>query len=104
MAGSENAKEETWIKSLLEDIGQGKSVPILFHCNQGAIKVAYNQEMHRRLKHITIRYFYIREAQTSGVINTSYVSFQKQLADAFSKLAAQRFIYLRSTILMVFGM
>ena len=69
-----------------------------------AIKVAYNQEMYRRLKHIAIRYFYIREAQTSGVINTSYVSFQKQLADAFSKpLAAQRFIYLRSTILMVFG-
>ena len=100
MAGSEAAKEGTWIKSLLEEIGQGKPGPITLLCdNQGAIKVAYNQEMHRKMKHIAIRYWYIREAQTNGVINTSYVNTQEQLADTFTKpLPAPRFKYLRDKI------
>ena len=100
VAGSEAAKEGTWIKSLLEEIGQGKPGPITLFCdNQGAIKVAYNQEMHRKMKHIAIRYWYIREAQTNGVINTSYVSTQEQLADTFTKpLPAPRFKYLRDKI------
>jgi hypothetical protein len=100
VAGSEAAKEGTWIKSLLEEIGQGIAGPIPLFCdNQGAIKVAYNQEMHRKMKHIAIRYRYIQEAQNNGVISTNYVSSQEQLADAFTKpLAAPRFKYLRDKI------
>ena len=84
-------------RALLEEIGQGKSCPIPLFCdNQGAIKVAYNPEMHRKMKHVAIRYCYIREAQSNGVITTSYVSTHDQLADAFTKpLAAPRFSYLR---------
>jgi hypothetical protein len=97
VAGSEAAKEGTWIKSLLEEIGQGLPGPIPLFCdNQGAIKVAYNPELHRKMKHIAIKYCYIREAQANGVINTSYVSSQEQLADIFTKpLAATRYKYLR---------
>jgi hypothetical protein len=86
-----------WIKSLLEEIGQGLPGPIPLFCdNQGAIKVAYNPELHRKMKHIAIRYCYIKEAQANGVINTSYVSSQEKLADIFTKpLAATRFKYLR---------
>ena len=55
--------------------------------------------MHRKMKHIAIRYWYIREAQTNGVINTSYVSTQEQLADTFTKpLPAPRFKNLRDKI------
>jgi hypothetical protein len=72
--------------------GKENLVPSLFCDNQGALKVAYNQEMHRKMKHIAIRYWYIREAKTNGVINTSYVSTQEQLADTFTKpLPAPRF-------------
>ncbi len=100
MAGSEAAKEGTWIKLLLEEIGQGIAGPIPLFCdNQGAIKVAYNQEMYRKMKHIAIRYRYIQEAQNNGVISTNYESSQEQLADAFTKpLAAPRFKYLRDKI------
>ncbi len=61
VAGSEAAKEGTWIKSLLKEIEQGLPGPIPLFCdNQGAIKVAYNPELHRKMKHIAIRYCYIR--------------------------------------------
>jgi len=92
------AKEGTWIKSLLEEIGK-ENLALFHHSVTIKGKVAYNQEMHRKMKHIAIRYCYIREAQTSGVINTSYVSSQEQLADTFTKpLAAPRFKYLRDKI------
>lgn len=60
VAGSESARETTWIIALLKEIGQRGSEPIPLFCdNQGAIRVANNPDFYKKMKHIDIRYHYI---------------------------------------------
>jgi hypothetical protein len=100
VAGSEAAKEATWIRALLKEIGERGSEPITLCCdNQGAIRVANNPELHKKMKHIDIRFRYIQQALNTGVIQVHYVNSKNQVADILTKpLPSTSFKYLREKL------
>lgn len=66
VACSECAKEVIWLKRLFNEITELVDVPVIFVDNVAAIRLAYNTEFHRRTKHISVRYFFIREKVLKG--------------------------------------
>lgn len=58
---------------------------ILYCDNQSAIRIAYNSENNKRLKHIDIKFAFIKEKLENKVIEIKYISTEKQMADMFTK-------------------
>lgn len=65
--------------------------------NESAIKLSKNPELHKRSKHIDIRYHYIREVYERGEFILNHIMSKEMIADIFTKaLVKQKFEYLRS--------
>ena len=68
---------------MMAELGFGKlfeSVP-LFDDNTGALHIAGNSIYSSRMKHIALRFFYLKELVKDGKITIHHVATQKQLAD-----------------------
>jgi hypothetical protein len=100
VAGGEAAKEATWIRAFLKEINRrGLEAIPLFCDNQGAIRVANNPELHRKMKHVELRFRFVQQAQKTGVINARYIDSRNQVADIFTKaLPTPSFQYLRQKL------
>jgi hypothetical protein len=59
-------------------------VPLLCD-NESAIRMADNPVEHSRIKHIDIRYHFLRDHQQKGDIQIAFVNTQNQLVDIFTK-------------------
>jgi len=81
---------------LLADIGcECKEATDLKVDNQSAIKLVKNPEFHKRIKHIDVRYYFIRELYESGIVNILYVESEKQIADILTKpLTREKYFYI----------
>ena len=99
-AASNATKEAIWVQRLLLQIGHLQPGPVRLLCdNQSAISLVHNPAHHQRTKHIDVRYHFIREKQSEGVIDIVYIPTDHQLADLFTKpIEARRFIFLRDRI------
>jgi len=97
VAASESTKEAIWIRSLLDGIGFKQIEPTTINCdNNSAINLSEDPSLHSRVKHIDIKYHFIRERVQSNEINVSYINTKDNIADAFTKaLAAPTFERLR---------
>ena len=71
--------------STLRDFGLSFShVPLL--CDStSAISVAKNPVLHSKIKHIDVRYYFLRDHVERGDIDLGYVATQNQLAGIFTK-------------------
>lgn len=85
VAASEAAKEAVWLSRLLRSIALVRTAPVLYCDNVSAIRLARNDEFHRRSKHIDVRYHYIRELLKSGKLLVEYVASKDQVADICTK-------------------
>lgn len=85
VAMSMASSEACWLINLLNDFNIPNVSPVTILCdNQSAIMVA-NTNTVKRLKHIDIKYHYIRELILLGKINVKYVSTTEQVADMYTK-------------------
>lgn len=101
VAACEASKEAVWIRNLLQDLNPRIcSDPITLKVdNQGAIRLAMNQDYHKRTKHIDIRYHYIREKLEDNAIAVEYDDSKHEKADILTKaLPREHFQKLRSAI------
>ncbi|GJV92427.1 retrovirus-related pol polyprotein from transposon TNT 1-94 [Tanacetum coccineum] len=57
-----------WMRSQLTDYGLGFNKIPLYYDNKSAIALYYNNVRHSRLKHIDIRYHFIKEQVENGVV------------------------------------
>ena len=58
---------------MLSDLGfEQKNPTIVCEDNQGAIALATNPRYHARTKHVDVRYHFIREKITTGLIEVMY--------------------------------
>lgn len=100
IASAEAVREMVWLRTLLDELlpnGYGK--PILSIDNQSAIKLIKNPEMHRRTKHIDIKFHFIREKFNQKMFSIESVPSEQQLADILTKpLPKERFSTLRNLI------
>nr|GFC16645.1 ribonuclease H [Tanacetum cinerariifolium] len=69
---------------------------IPMYCDsKAAIAISCNPVQHSRIKHIDVRYHFIKEKFEKGIIELFFVRTEYQLADLFTKaLPIERFKYL----------
>nr|GFA06170.1 retrotransposon protein, putative, unclassified [Tanacetum cinerariifolium] len=74
-----------WMRSQLLDYGLVFNKIPIYCDNKSAIALCCNNVQHSRLKHIDIRYHFIKEQVKNGVIELYFVNTEYQLADLFTK-------------------
>lgn len=85
---------------MLKELGRSSDNPVLFReDNQSTMKIVSNPKDTGRLKHIDVKYFYVRDLVQNGSIKIEYVPSAEQQADMLTKgLPAPAFLKLRSSI------
>ena len=88
-----SVKEAVWLKQLFEDLGESQSNPIYINCdNMSALAIANNSKSNKNVKHMEIKYHYVRETIESKVVATKYCPTEVMVADILTKpLARARF-------------
>ncbi|GJU19085.1 retrovirus-related pol polyprotein from transposon TNT 1-94 [Tanacetum coccineum] len=74
-----------WIRSQLTDCGLRFNKVLMYCDNKSAIALCCNNVQHSRLKHIEIRYHFIKEQVENGVVELYFVRMEYQLANIFTK-------------------
>ncbi|GKE16414.1 hypothetical protein Tco_1423991, partial [Tanacetum coccineum] len=74
-----------WMRSQLTDYGLGFNKIPMYYDNKSAISLCCNNFQHYRLKHIDIRYHFIKEQVENEVVELYFVRTECQLADIFTK-------------------
>ena len=79
------------MRQFMGELGYDVSVPSLLRMdNQSAIAVSKNPEHHSKMKHLSLRLFWLRDVVQEGLITPTFVSTQEMAADIFTK-ALDRF-------------
>ena len=95
----EAAKEAVWLRRFIRELGFPEQTVPLFCDNQSAISLIRNPVLHSRVKHMSVRLSFTREAQENDIISVSYIRTEEQMADGFTKaLQPSRFQFLRESI------
>ena len=86
IAVSEAAREAVWLRSLLRELELLPSGPTTVYCdNNGAIALSFDQAFHARVKHVDVRYHFIREQVDANHLTVKRVSSAENVADIFTK-------------------
>lgn len=65
--------------------------------NQSAIKIATNDQIHSKIKHLDIKYMALRGRVKNKQVHAQYVTTKDQVADIMTKpMAREQFVYLRN--------
>jgi hypothetical protein len=98
IAAVEAGKEIIWMSNIHGELGQSiTSPPTLFIDNQSAIQVAKNPEHHGRMKHLDLKYFWLRDRVGTGELRPVHVPTNENAADLLTKpLPRERVEYLRA--------
>nr|GEV54445.1 hypothetical protein [Tanacetum cinerariifolium] len=82
-------------EKLLTDYGFNFNKIPIYCDSKSAIAISFNPVQHSRIKHIDVRYHFIKEHVEKGTIELYFVKTDYQLADIFTKaLPVDRFNYL----------
>jgi len=97
VAACEATKEAVWLRALLLALDHGQLRATLLRCdNNGALILSGDPSFHARVKHIDVKFHYIRERVAANEIEVKYVNTKDNLADAFTKaLPAKSFEAMR---------
>ena len=96
-AGNKAGKEIMWMRNLLTEIGYNFTHPSsLCMDNNSAISVAKNPTHHSKLKHVDLRWHWLRDVIEAGYIDPVHLSTDDMPADLLTKaLPRVRVQYLR---------
>ena len=90
MALSASIQEACFLDMLLKDLVVLPDLPIsVYGDNQGAIALVKNQIIHKRSKHIDVRFHFIREKYVSKFVDVIYVQTDENVADVMTKPATK---------------
>lgn len=97
VAAGAAACQAVWLRQLLDELGVKQTEPTTILCdNQSAIFLTKNAALHKRSKHIDIKYHYIKSLVETNQIVVKSCYTEEQVADALTKaLGTEQFTYLR---------
>lgn len=78
-------KKGQWIRNLLHELGIENKQIILFEDNIPCIQIAKEPRQHQRIKHVDIKYMFIRNLVEQNIIDIRYISSSRQIADMMTK-------------------
>ena len=83
-------QEILWLRNLFMELGftVDAGLPLCID-NQSALSVAKNPEHHGRMKHLDLRFYWLRGTVQSGVITLRYVPTEEMPADVMTKALAR---------------
>jgi hypothetical protein len=83
-------QESIWMSQFLAELGYDTSgaAPLLMD-NQSAVQVARNPEHHGRMKHLDLRYFWLRDEVVKGHLAPRYIPTAEMAADILTKALAR---------------
>lgn len=89
-----------WIKGVMEQNFNEECKCMEIYCdNTSSIKLAKNPVMHRRTKHIDVRYHYLRDLTNQEVVKLVFCGTAEQIADIMTKpVKLETFIKMRSLL------
>ena len=83
---AETAKQAAWLRSFSQEIGRSPTHPTTICAdNQAAIFLATNPAQQTRIKHMDIRYHYIREQVKDQRVTICHIPGEVNPADLFTK-------------------
>lgn len=87
VAAVEAGKEICWMRNLLTELGYSVTdKPSTLHIdNNSAISVAKNPEHFGRLKHLDLRYYWLRDVCSAGIISPDFCPTAEMPADLLTK-------------------
>ena len=86
IAAVEAGKEIIWMRNLLTEFGFNITSPSpLLIDNNSAVTVAKNPEHHGRMKHLDLRFHWLRDTVEAGSISPIHIPTTTQAADIFTK-------------------
>ncbi|GJX68175.1 hypothetical protein Tco_0303902 [Tanacetum coccineum] len=74
-----------WMRSQLTDYGFDFNMIPLYSDSQSVIALSCNTVQHSRMKHVALRYHFIKEHVENEVVELYFVKTDDQLADIFTK-------------------
>lgn len=86
-----------WLRRILEKLGFEEKMETTIMCdNSSAIQLSKNPVFHGKSKHIEVRFHYLRDLVSQGIVKMSHCSTENQAADIFTKpLKLEQFEKLR---------
>ena len=79
-------QESVWLRQLNKDLQIDCSSPTIIHeDNQGTIAMSKNPVLHKRTKHIDIKFHFVREKIHDKTIELKYCPTREMVADIFTK-------------------
>ena len=90
-------QEATWLRQLLQDLHQQQIDPtVIQEDNQAAIVFTQNPQSHGKMKHIDIKYHFVREKVQDNTVQLHYCPTSDMVADVLTKgLSSEKFSRLR---------
>ncbi|OWZ03650.1 polyprotein [Phytophthora megakarya] len=89
-------REVLFLRQLLKELGYEQHGTVVKEDNQACIAIAENPSHHARVKHIDVRYHFIREHVQLKEVELQYVKSKENVADTLTKgLPREQFEYLR---------
>jgi len=86
IAATSSAMECLWMRSFLSELGYSVDGPSLMCMdNQSAVQVAKNPEHHGRMKHLDLRYFWLRDVVERRDVRLEYIPTGQMVADVLTK-------------------
>jgi hypothetical protein len=86
IAACTTGQEILWLRNLFTELGYPIGIPSTLHIdNQSALAVAKNPEHHGRMKHLDLRFYWLRDAVAEGHIGLVHLSTAKMPADILTK-------------------
>jgi len=79
-------KEVIWFRQFLTELGVTLNSPSTLRIdNQSAIAVSKNPEHHGRMKHLDLRFFWLRDEVEKGAITPTFIPTTEMAADLLTK-------------------
>jgi hypothetical protein len=100
MSSADAAKQASWLRLLLEDLGSSQIDPITpYNTNMGAILLSQNPIHHDRSRHVPLSCHYLQAQVGDKPIELVHVPSRENQANMFTKsLSADLFLDLQDAI------
>jgi hypothetical protein len=97
---TETLKQLKYCNNILNELKIIQIAPIILYCdNEGAIRTSMNKDMVTKLKHMNIRFHFIKDEVRNHFIKLQHIKTKQQLADILTKkLTPKPFKFLRDQL------